>query len=768
MSRTTYVSIAKKVMSRLKAYIAIGGLVFLSILCIQNISGLQFGYKLENFFGEEDTQFQFYKDYKNQFGSDNNFLMIGIESKNGIFDQLFLQEVNLISERIEEVDNVTRIFSPTNIRRKFKMPYLGVRSEPLLNFSSDELLTTSEHNLKSENIYSNLFSNDETAVILYLVIEDTLSKKDKGALLASVKEETSNSNNENSQIASVHFAGQINTQMYYIGVLEYEVVLFALITLILLILFIAITFRSLFAILSSLFILVLAVVFSLTLIKWQLGELDFLMTMLPTLLFVIGVSNTIHLLATYRDIFQKDADKEKAIISTLKTTGVATLVSSITTAIGFFALYFLPIVPLQNFGIYCGIGILITWGTTIVLLPALLIVTNRFAVKQQKGRDWSGFLGNSLNLFLNKKRLVTGSLISLLVIAIIGITFIKTNSYFLDDLSDKSSLKKELNFFEQKFGGIRPFELAVTVKDASKNLLDIASMNQLEEIDDYLEESYGVGMLLSVNSVFKEANYFLHAGNNEFYRIPESVNELEELTKCLNKYEIIDKAGFIVDSTITSARFTGKMDDIGSAKMKIKNDALLTFLEPYSANFDFEITGAAHLMHKTNENVSLHLLKGLSFSLLLVTLIIALLFKSIKLALFSLIPNFVPLLLIAGLIGWLGIDLKISTALIFTVIFGIAVDDTIHFLVHYKHALKKNAQDALMSTYKNVGEKLILTTFILSSGFLAFTLSEFNSTFFAGFLITLGLLFALLSDLIVLPILITYIENKKSYQKNNL
>mgnify|MGYP000477642443 CR=1 FL=1 len=758
-------------MDKLKAYIVIGGMILLSILCIQNISGLQFGYKLENFFGKEDLQFQFYKNYKNQFGSDNNFLMIGIESKDGIFDQSFLEEVDVISKRVEEIDKVDRLFSPTNIRRKIKIPYLGVRSEPLLDFSSQsELLKSSQLESRSNNIYSNLFSKDETAIILYLVIADTLSKKEKGALLASVKKETSYQNNESSQIASVHFAGQVNTQMYYIDVLEKEVVLFALITLILLVLFIAITFRSLFAILSSLFILILAVVFTLTLIKWQLGELDFLMTMLPTLLFVIGVSNTIHLLATYRDEFQKENDKNKAIVSTLKTTGIATLVSSVTTAIGFFALYFLPIVPLQNFGIYSGIGILITWGTTIVLLPALLIVTKRFALKQKKGRNWQEFLGRSLELFLNKKRIITGSLVSLLIIAVIGITFIKSNSYFLDDLNDNSSLKKELLFFEQKFGGIRPFELAVTIKDPTKNLLDITAMNELEEIEDYLVNSYGVGMLLSVNSIFKETNYFLHSGNSKFYRVPESEDELADLTKCIDKLRIIDKSGFIVDSTITSARFTGKMDDIGSASMKMKNEDLLSFLESYNSTFNFEITGAAHLMDKTNENVSLHLLKGLSFSLLLVTLIIAILFKSIKLALFSLIPNFVPLLLIAGLIGWLGIDLKISTALIFTVIFGIAVDDTIHFLIHYKHALKRNVQGALMNTYKNVGEKLILTTFILSSGFLAFTLSEFNSTFFAGFLITLGLLFALLSDLIILPILITYIENKKSksYQKSNL
>ncbi len=746
-------------MNKLTACLIILFFFSLAFFSIQSIEKLEFGYKLENFFSDKNSDFEFYKSYKTNFGNDNNFLMVAYERKEGVFDIDFLKKIDTVSAQLKKIEAVEYLFSPTSIKRKVKVPLFGVLDKPLVDLSSQEFLNVDKKNIyESPGIYSSLFSKDTSSLILYLVVSENLTKSERKQLLTTVKTIT-NQNSDNGKV-NIHYAGQINTQSYYISALEGEVILFSALTLLLLILFLYLTYKSFFVVTSTIIILVLSVLLSLALINFSLGELDFLMTMLPTLLFVIGISNTIHFLATFKELYLINQDKRETIKLTIKTAGTSTFLSSLTTSVGFLALYFLPIKPVQYFGLFSAAGIMITWLTNILLLPSFLYLVNRYNFVQRKGLNWNGFLGRMINQILIRKRIIGYATIVILFMGVIGVFRIHTNSNFLDDLNDRSTLKADLSFFEKKYNGIRPFELSVMTKNDSNNFLDLDYLQKIEEISSYLGSNYQVGMLQSVNTIIKEINIFLHAGNTAYNRIPNDESELNDIRKVLTKYHLTERLNFLVDSAFTTSRFTGKMEDLGSAKLNKKNIELHNFLANYNDSFDFKLTGAAHLMDQTNNNVSLHLIQGLLFSLILVTLLIAIALKSIRIALLSLIPNFIPLFLIAGVMGWLNIDLKIASALIFTIIFGIAVDDTIHFLMRYRLEYKKNKTVALTNTYKQSGKKLILTSFILCSGFLAFTLSEFNSTFYAGFLVTAGLIIALLSDLVYLPLLLKLTEKK--------
>lgn len=366
-------------------------------------------------------------------------------------------------------------------------------------------------------------------------------------------------------------------------------------------------------------------------------------------------------------------------------------------------------------------------------------------------------LSNLFAVIVLKKKAVLILTILFVSIAVIGITRIKINSHFLDDLNDTSKLKNELKFFEEKFGGIRPFEMNVTCKkDISTT--DLHVINQLDSAQSYLEKEYGLSLAISVITLLKETNVTLNSGNFDHYKIPQEQEKYTSLLNFVHTKSLFEKSSYFINGN--QFRFSGKIKDLGSKEIRQKNDELLRYLAQFDEYLHFEITGAAHLMDEANNNVSLYLISGLFFSILVVTVIIAITLKSIKFALISILPNILPLILVMGLMGWIGIDLKISTALIFTVLYGIAVDDTIHLLLGYQTERKRKRMDALEFTYTSTGKKIILTSIMICAGFLAFLFSEFTSTVYAGFLLIIGLGITLMADLINLPIILSSLENK--------
>ena len=351
----------------------------------------------------------------------------------------------------------------------------------------------------------------------------------------------------------------------------------------------------------------------------------------------------------------------------------------------------------------------------------------------------------------------------LFVISVIGIYKLETNNYVLDDLSEKSSLKKDMRFFESQFAGIRPFEMGFALKDTSLTIFDIQVAREIDTVQYYLENVYGAKMSYSAMTIMKEINRSINGGKQEYYRVPKSIREMKNIKKYFDKNVDETATSTLLTKEGKKGRISSKIHDLGQKKVTELNQNLREFLNKNIYLVDFRITGAPDMMDKTSAYISTQIIKGLIFSFLVVALLMGILFKSVKIALISLIPNVLPLVFVAGLMGLIGIDLKFSTVVIFTIGFGIAVDDTIHLLVRYKIELPnaRDKKDALFQSIKTTGKALIITSFVLSSGFLTFLLSDFSSTFYIGLLISITLLFALISDLFLLPILILAIDKNK-------
>jgi len=255
--------------------------------------------------------------------------------------------------------------------------------------------------------------------------------------------------------------------------------------------------------------------------------------------------------------------------------------------------------------------------------------------------------------------------------------------------------------------------------------------------------------------VVKTTMQSFKGGDISNYRLPKDEKELKKLLKFMKKKKIFKKVENLITKDRKRGRISGMIKDLGSQNVMLKNEKFAGFNEEL-AHLDFTVTGAAHLMDNANSKIASSLIEGLALGFIVVTLIISFLFRSVKVGIVSLLPNVLPLLIIGGLMGFMEIDLKVATALIFTIAFGIAVDDTIHFLARVKMELKrgKGMEVAITESMKTTGKAIIVTSFILSAGFLTFLLSDFGSTFYVGLLISLALFLALLSDLFLLPGLI--------------
>jgi hypothetical protein len=724
-------------------------LAFGAILTLPSLANLKIGYDLESLFPEGDDSYQYYQSYKKKFGDENNFLLIGFECQDSILQTNYLKSIDNLGQRIEQITGVEQVYSPVNLSYPKRSHFFGFKSTPLLPWDhpkkiSDSPLLNPDF---SYSITNQLLSRDRRSLMMYIQFEDQLQPEDKKATFEAIRTLTRHGLPPK---MSLYFAGQPNTQDYYNRKLSKELILFSSLTLLLLMITITLIYRNSIVVFAIIFTLLIALALSLFVSYWLLGRLDFLMTLMPSIILVVGISNLIHIVRDYRF----HAGNSTELSQSLQFTYRSTFYSSFTSAIGFLALNFMGIIPLQHFGTYTAIGILITWVVSVLCLPTFLnLFQKQLLFRRRDKTKINDQLFRRVYAISQKKGVISLGFAIILIISIYGISKINTNVHFLDDLSEDSSLKKEVLFFEKHFGGIRPLEISINTREGYL-ISDPTVTQAIADIESEIRHIYQSNSVFSTTSFLKEYHAILHYGDPKDYVIPADDIELDSIYQQLER---ADRHGFMqkwLSADRKSSRISGYTSDVGSELNSKYEAKLIRYAKKYDALFTLKPTGLSHLIGLANATISHELLMGILFSIGLVGLLIGLMLRSLKLVFISVLPNVLPLVIVAGLMGWIGIDLKIGTALIFTVLYGIAVDDTIHFLLRYQHEKGKNAQMPILNVYRTVGVKMIQTSMILIMGFLTFCLSSFQSTFYAGLLISIGLIVALVSDFLLLPALL--------------
>ncbi|MDX5345990.1 MAG: MMPL family transporter, partial [Hymenobacteraceae bacterium] len=346
-----------------------------------------------------------------------------------------------------------------------------------------------------------------------------------------------------------------------------------------------------------------------------------------------------------------------------------------------------------------------------------------------------------------------------ILLAVAGISLIRIDATMLDDLSEEDPIRQDFMYFEQNFSGVRPFEMHL-ITGPEHEIFDLEVLQEIEKLESYLQSEYGLNFIASPLTVIKAANRSLNGGSNTYYKLPESKAELNKITRRLRGLAKREEFTRLITEDLQEGRLTGKMSDIGSARANVLNDSLQHFIQK-KLNLKVlqpKLTGSAVLLDKNNEYLTRNMMEGLMIAFLVIGGIVGLLFRSWKMLLLGLIPNVLPLLMIGAVMGFGGVNLKVSTSIIFTIAFGIAVDDTIHFISKLKLELLsgKSLLYAIKRTFISTGKAIIITSVILVAGFLSLMLSSMDGTFYIGLLISLTLVFAVVADLFLLPVLLIY------------
>jgi len=484
--------------------------------------------------------------------------------------------------------------------------------------------------------------------------------------------------------------------------------------------------------------------------------------MLPTMIFIAGMSDVVHFFSKYFEELAKGTEKNQIYPLILKEVGFPTFLTLITTVVSFLSLLFSSIKPVRDFGIYTSIGIIIAFALTYTLLPALLYFftpKKLVSVHSHNNNTYNLMRRGNAWIFRNQKTII-GLTVVLMVISIFGLTKIKVNNLLLDDLSNGIKIKEDFNFFDREYSGVRPLEMEIKIKNG-KTVWDYDVITKLDRLDQFVKQEYKAGFLYSapqiVRSIYKATS---SENTNEFP--PQS--DYEEIAKELRANKKNKDIRRIVYSDLKHSRLSAKIPDIGSMLAKEHNAKLEEYLKKNMNNdIEVNVTGAAHLIDLNNDYMVNNMMQGFVFSIFVIALLTYFLHRSWRMVLVFILPNVIPLLIMAGVMGFAGIELKSATSLVFSIAFGVATDDTIHFISRLKIELGygKSLMYAFKRTYFETGKPILLTTFILMGGFVSLMISDFQSTFYFGFLICITIIIAVLADIFLLPVLLFAILGKK-------
>ena len=720
-------------------------------------SRLRFDYDFEKFFPDDDRALPFFQEHRETFGFDNEFILVALENRQGIFRKDFLLKVDALTDSLRQLDLMDKVSSPTNLK-KTTVQEFGFTQVPLLHFADTSLYRDDSAYIYNSRQWRNtFFASDARSVCLYLQSDEGLSKAKSDTLAARIKRCAAGF-----AFDGVHYAGRIFAQAVYLDKLKEQFMLFLLTSFFLISALLWFTFKKIKAVLLPLSLVFLSLLLTFGIMGAMGNTIDIMAVMIPSMVFVAGMSDVVHFYAKYADESRRRRSQQEIFRLIYKEVAGPTFLTLIATVAGFLSLCYSGVKPIRDFGIFTSVGITIAFILTYTYLPAVLAI---FPGAASREADTDSPVNMRMQrLFkwvIRNGKLVSVATTLILLISAYGMTQVETNQSILEDLPKNDKVKQDLLFFERYYGGVRPLEIAVEVTAPEKTVWDYDIMQQLDRVEEFVAKTYSPGFLVSPASLLRAVN----EAYDDAYVIPTDTADFMRDVRLLKKNKRSKQMKAIVTPDGRRGRFSAKMRDAGSREVERYNAALFRFI---GSNTDttalrFTITGTANLIDVNNKNLIGDTLQGLLTGVGLLALLTLILHRSLRMMLVFLVPNLVPLIIMAGFMGLFGIELKSSTAIFFSIAFGIATDDTIHFISRFRLELKQGYSPlrAFRQTYFETGKAVFLTTLILLGGFVSLITSDFQSIYLFGLLTAITLVVALLSEIFLLPVLLTFMFNKK-------
>ncbi len=763
--------LANKILRNKIAFIAV--LSIITVFMGYQATKIELTYTYPQILPANDSAYIDYENFRKMFGEDGSVMVIGIEDKN-LFELKKFNDWYELSTQIKNIEGIKELMSVAklyNIHRNdslSKFDFLPIiSSAPQSQAELDSLREV----IESLPFYDGLVYNKETGANLMAIAftKKDLNSKSRIEIVHQIKElGDAFSKKHNLQI---HYSGLPYVRTALMEKVSAEMGLFMGLAALVMVIILWLFFRSFSAVFFSVFVVAIGVTWSLGTISLLDYKITMLSGLIAPLIMVIGIPNCVFLINKYQSEYIKHKNKVKALSVMIETIGVLLFLANITTAIGFGVLYFTNSSMLVEFGVVAAINVMVTYFITLILIPIILSYLSAPSAKQTKHLE--GVKINKLlawvDYVVHKKRKVLYITITIVtLVSAYGASKINVNGFVVDDLPKNNPVNTDLQFFQNNFNGVLPFEVSINTKKSNGVFADngatLYKIKKLQKIFSGYEE---FSKPLSVVEGLKFSYQAYKDGEKKFYILP-GIMELKELTQYTSTVKGQEnKLATFIDSTKQITRVSFQMADIGSEKMKI----LVAELQPRidsvfdPKEYDVRLTGQSVMFLKGNAYLLYNLFESLLIEILLIAIVGIALFRSVRIIVLSKIPCLIPLIITAGIMGYLGIRFKPSTILIFSIAFGISSDGTIYFLTKYRQELKKlNATVAgsISIAIKETGLSMVYTAVILFCGFAIFAASGFGGTVAMGVLISITLLVAMVTNLVLLPAILLSIDKRQS------
>ncbi len=721
-----------------------------------------------------------YNRFVAQFGEEGNIIAIAVKDS-ALFELENFNKWNRLSKQLAAFPEVSMVLSTDNLKLLEKsktsdafvmVPFQGSKTS-----TQEELNSALKQLYEEEPFYDQLLFNKETGTLRTLVYldKDLLNTpvrkdfilKDLEGLISAFEAET----NIQTHISGMPFIRTKNSQ----SIID-EIGLFILGALGVTSLIFFFFFRSIRATIISMGVVIIGVMWSFGVLGLLKYEITVLTALIPPLIIVIGIPNCIFLINKYQQEAQKHGNKALSLQRVISKIGNATLMTNITTASGFATFIITESSLLKEFGVVASINIIGIFILSLLIIP---IVYSFMPMPKDKhlrhlNKKWIDRFVNSMEGIVREKRIgVYIVSVLLLALSIIGIYQIKTSGSPIEDMPKDKTFYKDIRFFEQEFNAVMPIEILVDTKRPN-GVLRASSLKQLDALSQFIEDTPELSKPISIVNLVKYSKQAYYNKLPKYYQLPTNQERGFILSAAQNSKSNNELLKNFTDSTGQIARISTAIKDVKTDQMEaVESNLLLEIKKLFPEDrFDVLVTGKALLFLKGTKYLIKNLIMSLALAIFLIALFMAYLFRSFRMIVISLIPNLLPLLVTAGLMGFIGVPIKPSTILVFSIAFGISVDDTIHFLAKYRQELMANKWRIKPSVYaalKETGVSMFYTSIVLFFGFSVFTLSSFGGTIALGGLVSATLLFAMLSNLVLLPSLLLSLEksiaNKKTLKK---
>ncbi len=755
-------------------------IVAITVIMAMQWKHMRFTYTEANLLPDEHEVNLEYNAFLDKFGEEGNLIILGIKDSSVFTPSNFIAW-NLISKKINDFNEVEFTLSIGNLQKLEKIKdTTAFRLVPFIQDSvfTKEKLDKYQYELFNKLpfyeglVYSPSKKSIRTAVYLKKDLVNTPARRDFiiNDLIPLINDF------ENETGIKVYTSG-----MPYIRTLNSqniidEIGMFIGAALLVTSVIFFFFFRSFRATLISLITVIIGVMWVFGILGFLHYEITVLTALIPPLIIVIGIPNCIFLINKYQQEIKLHGNQAKSLQRVITKVGNATLMTNVTTASGFAAFILTNSKLLKEFGVVASINIIVIFLLSLIIIPIIysFMPSPKYKHLKHLSKRWIGRLVNWM------ERMVKGHRVSIYVISvlllclsIIGINKIQISGSIIEDMPKNTEFFSDLKFFEKEYEGIMPLEILIDTK-RKNGVMKLATLKRMDKLQDFFSEIPEFSKPISIVELVKYSKQAYYNNNPEYYQLPNSQERTFLLSYAKSSVNNTLFLNNYVDSTGQFARITIFMKDIKTDRFDRIQEDLKSKIDKIfpSDRYNVKVTGRALVFQKGTKFLMNNLIISLSIAILLIAIFMAWMFRSLKMILVSLIPNLLPLIITAGLMGFLNVPLKPSTILIFSIAFGISVDDTIHFLAKYRQELVANHWRIKKSVYaalKETGISMFYTSIVLFFGFSVFAISSFGGTVALGILVSITLLFAMLANLLLLPSLLLSLErsiaNKKTLKK---